>query len=550
MTGKIDQHYFGIFLMNRAPFTTLVVGLVLTSAAGAQMPAVPDLVLRNGHIFTGDKANPWVEAISIRGERIVMAASDAAVIATAGPLTKVIDLHGRMAMPGINDSHDHVGGAAFGVQLHFPPGNGPHGPGPEPSVSELADAVKAAALTAPAGAWIEGAVGETIIRHPKESRQAMDEAAGDHPVIVSSWWGHGAILNSRGLAKLKLTDAVKDPEGGHYDRDASGHLTGLLEEEAGNEVKRGLADEAGVEPSLKAFHAYAQQRLAQGVTTVQVMATNQRLSYLEKTFAQPDDPLRIRIMRFPMALEDARVGEKLGTGEEILSPRVRVAGVKYVLDGTPIEELAYQTKDYADKPEWRGRSDYSVAFIDRQLKLALNGKDQLMLHVVGDAMTHEVMDEMEKLASAETWRPLRVRFEHGDGFTTPERMARAHKLGIIIAQPRPGRPWKALEAAGIPLAYGSDGGMGPWLMFSVMTDLRNPQAISADDALTILTGGSAFAEFQEAKKGQLMPGMLADVAVLSQDVTKHPQAPIPATHSVLTIIGGSVVFQSAELGTP
>ena len=169
--------------MDRFLFTSLVAGLVVASTAGAQMPAVvPDLVLRNGHIFTGDKANPWVEAISIRGERIVMAGGDAAVIATAGTQTKVIDLHGRMAMPGINDSHDHVGGAGFGVQLHFPPGHGPHGPGPEPSVAELADAVKAVVLTAPAGAWIEGVVGETIIRHPKESRQAMDEAAGGHPV--------------------------------------------------------------------------------------------------------------------------------------------------------------------------------------------------------------------------------------------------------------------------------------------------------------------------------------------------------------------------------
>jgi predicted amidohydrolase YtcJ len=546
---KIGCIHSEIPRMDRFLFTSLVATLAFCSTVNAQTSAaVPDIVLRNGHIFTGDKANPWVEAISIRGEHIVLAGSDATVTATAGTQTKVTDLQGRMAMPGINDSHDHVGGAGFGVQLHFPPGHGPHGPGPEPSVAELVEAVKATALTAPQGAWIDGTVGEAVIRHPKETRQALDEAAGDHPVIVSSWWGHGAILNSRGLAKLKLTDAVKDPEGGRFDRDATGHLTGLLEEEAANEVKRGLADEAGVEPSVKAFHNYAQRRLAQGVTTVQVMATNQRLSYLEKTFAQPDDPLRIRIMRFPMALEDARVGEKLGTGEEVLSPRVRVAGVKYVLDGTPIEELAYQTKDYADKPGWRGRPNYPVAFIDQQLTLALNGKDQLMMHIVGDAMTDEVMDEMEKLAPAETWRPLRVRFEHGDGFTTPERMERARKLGIVIAQPRPGRPWKALEAANIPLAYGSDGGMDPWLMFNVMTDPRNPQAIPTDDALSILTSGPAFAEFQETKKGQLSPGMLADVVVLSQDVTKHPAAPIASTHSVLTIIGGSVAFRSEELG--
>jgi predicted amidohydrolase YtcJ len=364
--------------------------------------------------------------------------------------------------------------------------------------------------------------------------------------MVEAWWGHGVFVNANGLAKLGMTDAVKDPEGGHFDRDAAGHLTGLMEEEAGNEIRRRLSDEAGVPASVRAFKAYAQRRLSEGVTSVQIMATNQRLSYLEKTFVDADTPLRVRIMRFPMPQEDKRVGERPGTGEEILSPRVRVAGVKFVLDGTPIEELAYQTKDYADKPGWRGRPNYSVNFIDQQLKLSLSGKDQLMLHIVGDAMTDEVMNEMEKLAPAATWKPLRVRFEHGDGFTTPERMARANKLGIVIAQPRPGRPWKSLSDAEIPLAYGSDVGMSPWLIFDVMTDSKNPQAVSRETALHMMTAGSAYAEFQENRKGTLRAGSLADIVVLSQDVSGPTAAPVMATHSVLTIIGGEIAFQSSE----
>ena len=114
-------------------------------------------------------------------------------------------------------------------------------------------------------------------------------------------------------------------------------------------------------------------------------------------------------------------------------------------------------------------------------------------------------------------------------------------IGIVIAQPRPGRPWKALESAGIPLASGSDNGM-----FSVMTDQQNPQALSQEDALRVLTSGPAFAEFRETKKGTLESGMLADIAVLSQDVARTPAAPLPSTHSVLTIVGGKVVYQSLE----
>ena len=92
--------------------------------------------------------------------------------------------------------------------------------------------------------------------------------------------------------------------------------------------------------------------------------------------------------------------------------------------------------------------------------------------------------------------------------------------------------------------------MAPWLMFSVMTEARNPQHIAVEDALRILTSGPAFAEFQESKKGALRIGMLADVIVLSQDVTTAPPAPLPATHSVLTIVGGQVALRSPELDVP
>ncbi|RXH57383.1 amidohydrolase [Granulicella sibirica] len=521
---------------------SISVVLCLAVTASAQKPASPDLVLCHGHIFTADTTNPWVEAVAIRGDRILAAGADGAVCSTADAHTQVINLEGRMAMPGIDDSHDHVGGALYGIQVPFP--SPPHGQGPDPSIAELAAGVKAAAATDQQNEWIHSVVGPAVIRHPEETKTALNEAGGSHPVMVEAWWGHGVFVNAAGLAKLGIADTITDPEGGRFDRDATGHLTGLMEEEAGNEIRRRLSDEAGVPASVQAFKAYAQRRLAEGVTSVQIMATNQRLSYLERTFVDADTPLRIRIMRFPMAREDERVGEKLKTGEEILSPRVRVAGVKFVLDGTPIEELAYRTKDYADRPGWRGRPDYSVAFIDRQLRIALSGKDQFLFHTAGDAISDEVMDEMEKLAPAATWKPLRVRFEHGDGLDTPERIARAFRLGIVVAQPRPGRPWKSLSEGNIPLAYGSDSGMSPWLIFNVMTDPKNPQAVDRETALRALTIGSSYAEFMENRKGTIKPGALADITVLSQDVSAPTAAPVMATHSVLTIVGGKIAFQS------
>ena len=147
---------------------------------------------------------------------------------------------------------------------------------------------------------------------------------------------------------------------------------------AGDAIWRRLADEAGVNKAVSEFRPYVQERLAGGVTTIQVMATNQRLVNLENTFVQADEPIRLRIMRFPIPAEDALTGDRTRSGEEGLTPLIRIAGVKWVLDGTPIDDqLAFETEDYPGRPGWRGRPNFSVDFIDTQLKLALTGKNQL-----------------------------------------------------------------------------------------------------------------------------------------------------------------------------
>jgi predicted amidohydrolase YtcJ len=520
--------------------TAVAAALLCAATANAQ---APDLILRNGHIFTGDSAHPWVEAVSIQGDRILAVGAAQAIAATADKHTRIIDLQGRMAMPGIGDSHDHVGGAPYGVEARTK-----QPPQADPPLSDLTDAVRDASAKAPAGRWIYASVGVSVIRHPREARKAIDEAGAGHPVILDSWWGHGVILNSQGLARLNIGDSVQDPPGGHFDRDPDGRLTGLAEESAGNAIKLLLSHTyTGIPATVENLRAYAQRQLSEGVTTVQIMGTNETLDDYRQTLVQADTPLRLRLIRFPIPDATGRLNENPGAGEETLTPLVRISGVKWVLDGSPLEELAYLTTDYTDRPGWRGRPNYSREFIDRQLMAALRGKDQLMLHIVGDAMTDEVLDEMEKLAPPEQWRPLRVRVEHGNGFSTPARDERAKKLGIVIAQPRPGQPFRALLDAGIPLAYGSDGGMAPFFMFARMTLPGNPNSLSREQALAILTSGSAFAEFQENRKGRLAPGMLADIAVLSQDVMTAPASALPETRSVLTLVGGKIAYRSAGL---
>lgn len=152
---------------------------------------------------------------------------------------------------------------------------------------------------------------------------------------------------------------------------------------------------------------------------------------------------------------------------------------------------------------------------------------------------------MEALAPDSAWRARRVRFEHANGVVGPL-VARAGRMGVVVAQPRGGAPYRAWRAAGIEVAYGSDMLRNPFLaMRAAATGADHPEeALSREDAVRMLTRGGAYAERAEAEKGALAPGMLADLAVKSQDVFAVPAAALPATRSVLTVVGGVVVYDA------
>lgn len=520
----------------------IVIGLMIppSSVAFGKGRAGPDLILRNGRIFTGDQASPWVEAIAIAGDRIVAVGTDAAVIPTATQRTRIIDLGGRMTIPGINDAHDHVGAVPFGTEaVTKRPAMA------DPTLAEIGEAIAAAARSAPVGGWIVAQAGPKAMANTQLARVTITAAGGEHPVALLAWWGHGVIVNARGLAALRLDDRVTDMPGGHYERDASGKLTGKLEEYAGWAALVRLYTGAGKQATVSYLREYASRRLAEGVTSVQMMAGFQTPAQFVSALSEARIPLRVRAVRFPMpSMRNNGMAEWDGIKSQV-TPLFSISGVKWVLDGTPMEELAYFTKPYRNRPDWFGRPNFSSAHLRAQLQQALTGKQPLLLHVIGDAMTNIVLTEMEKLAPAERWRPLRVRIEHANGLIGPN-LARAKRLGIVIAQPRPTSPIRTWVAAGVPVAYGSDMGFPPFVAFARMTATDNPESVSRAEGLEILTHAGAVAEFAERDKGILKPGMLADLVVLSQDIMSAPTAELPKTRSVLTMVGGRVAYSAPE----
>jgi predicted amidohydrolase YtcJ len=205
--------------------------------------------------------------------------------------------------------------------------------------------------------------------------------------------------------------------------------------------------------------------------------------------------------------------------------------------------------------------------MEDMLRESLRRDDQLMVHIAGDRATETFLAAMEATGGREIWAKRRVRIEHGDG-VLPDLVARARDLGVVVVQnpihftlgdmfvSRFGvdranqlQPFRSLIDAGIPMAIGSDGPPNPYLNIMLASTYgRHPaEAISREQAVVAYTLTSAFAEFAEKDKGSLEPGKLADLAVLSQDIFKVAADDLPKTESVLTMVGGKIVYDAKVL---
>jgi predicted amidohydrolase YtcJ len=501
----------------------------------------PTLILTGGKVFTADTTRSWAEAVAIRGERIAAVGSTAAIRRLAGHRTREIALAGRVVIPGINDAHDHLGDAGLGPEFRTGPS-----PTPDPTASQVMDSLRALAARTPAHTWLRTRIGLRVLTDSSVDRAALDRVAPDHPVMLHGWWGHGTLLNSAALRALGIDDGVVDPFGGWYGRDASGRLTGRLDEYAAWDAQRRLGALQSDSTLVADLRAFADSSLRFGVTSVQDMAGSFPPMQTLRVFRAAHLPIRVRLIRWSIPTATSLNTAEWDTVPRRVSPRVVVDGRKWVIEGTPIEQFALRRASYPGRPGWHGRLSFPLDSVRAMLADALRpGAAQLHLHVVGDSTAGLVLDAMESLAPDSAWRARRVRFEHGGMLSGPD-VVRAARKGIAIGQPRGAAPYRSWRAAGIEVGYGSDMLRNPFvnLMGPVTGAGHADEAVSREEAVRIYTRGSAYLERAEQEKGTLAPGMLADLAVLSQDIFTVRPASLPATRSVLTIVGGEVVYDA------
>lgn len=538
------------------------IALVLTVfALGGCGGQAPDVVLLNGKVFTANPAQPWAEALAIRGARIVAVGDTATVTAQAGRATHRIDLGGRTVVPGLNDAHMHAGPELPTTRL---------GAGDNPTTAELETALASAVATAPPGQLIQGALGEAVWEDGSIARAWLDTRAPRHPVRLRAWHGHGAILNSAALSLAGVDESIGDPEGGHFQRDAAGRLNGRLEEYAVYLVTRRLAlkaDQASAGAASSAFTAVAREAAAYGITSLQLMNIDLPVARTMPALVAARTGLRWRVYRVPMREGGADTADGRPHLPPQPGPGLDARGMKFIFDGTPVERLAFVRAPYADRPRDRGRLNFTP---DRMREFAgwgYGSEDQMAAHAVGDGAIDAYLTALEQSGVAEVWQRKRPRIEHGD-MLSPDLIARAKALGAVLVQnpahltlaaelparlgpdrAREVQPLKSLLAAGVPLALGSDGPLNPFLniMFATLHPVRPSEALTREEAVTAYTRGSAFAEGQDQDKGHLSPGAYADLAVLSADVFTVPPDQLPGVKSVLTLVGGVTVFDGKVL---
>ncbi len=554
--------------MNRLPIRMASWCLFMSLSAQAQSFA--DLVLVNGKIWTVNPSQPVVEAVACLGSKIVAAGSSAEIRKWAGGRTKVIDLGGKLVVPGFNDAHVHLvdGGRHIGsVQLHD-----------VHSQDEFRGRIRDYAANLPAGRWITGGDWDqenwSPARLPEHS--LIDAVAGDHPVFVNRHDGHMVLVNAMVLRMAHITRETPDPPGGTIVRDSRGEPTGILRDAAKELVGNLIPPitDAEIEDGLRAAMREAREN---GVTSVQDVGTTPEYLRVYQKLAHSGE-LTLRISTHQPLSAWHRLGDA-GIAAAFGNALLQAGALKAFADGSLGSSTALFFDPFSDAPDNRGIPNPDM-IPESKMKQNILGADhaglQVAVHAIGDRANATVLRLFEEVENENGPRDRRFRIEHAQHLRAAD-VPRFARLGVIAsmqpyhaiddgnwAEKRIGPErakltyaFRSLLDAGAVLAFGSDWYVAPLQpiggIYAAVTrrtlDGQHPdgwipeQKITVAEAVRAYTWGSAYASFTEKFKGTIAPGMLADLVVLSDDLFTMEPAQIANAKVMMTVFDGQVIYE-------
>ena len=568
---------------------SLAVACAREPASDRSAPEPADLVLRGGKVVTVDPALGEARAIAVAGYRIAAVGDDAEIGAYIGPATEVIELGGRLAVPGFIEGHGHFLSLGRAREiLDFTAAS---------TWAEIVGQVAAAVREAEPGAWIFGrgwhqekwskTPGSSVDGMPVNA--ALNAVSPDHPVYLTHASGHAALANDAALLAAGVDGVTLDPVGGTIVRAQDGQATGLLRENAQSLVEdavrrheRGLGEAALEAAFRRRVRLAGEEALRFGITSFQdAGASFADIDRLRRLEAEGSLPVRLYVMvqgESNLALAERLPGYLMQTeGNDYLTVR----SIKRQLDGALGAHGAWLLAPYADLPGSTGLVLEPVAEVEAAARIALAAGFQVNTHAIGDRANREVLDLYERVwrDAGATGTGLRWRIEHAQHIH-PEDIPRFGQLGVIAAvqgihctSDGPWIParlgntraeitsyrWRDLLDTGARLNNGTDTpveAIDPIASFFASVTRRagtgeafhREQAMTRMEALQSYTLGNAYSAFEENVKGSLTPGKYADIVVLSRDILTIPEDDIPSARVDYTILGGKVRHASPQPG--
>jgi hypothetical protein len=483
-----------------------------------------------------------------------------------GKQTAVIDLQGKLALPGFNDAHLHFtnGGLyLLGIDLR-----------PARDEKEFVRILKDYIYKAPAGEWITGGNWDhenwPSKRHPR--KEMIDPVSAGHPVMIQRLDGHIALANSRALELAGITRDTPDPQGGEIVKDEkSGEPTGILRDTAMDLVDKVIPPltRERRERAIRAAMRHAQEL---GVTSIQDNSSAEDLEIYQEMQRRGELGVRVNAWRGADGWADFK---RIGITAPYGDPFLRLGTVKLFVDGSMGAGTALFFAPYADEPDTAGLPIHTQEELEHLVRDIDAAGLQAAAHAIGDKANAWILEAFAKARAASGRRDARHRVEHAQ-VVRPADMARFRELGVVAsvqpshciddmrwAEKRIGARvgdayrWASLLQEGARLAFGTDWYVEPLdprlgLYAAVTREFPGggpaggwhpAERLGLEKAIELYTLGPAYAEFQETCKGSIEVGKLADMAIMERDLFSIASKEILTTPVAMTILDGKVVFR-------
>jgi predicted amidohydrolase YtcJ len=552
-------------------------------AVGQQQASEADAVYKNGFVYTADGPRSRAQAFAVRDGKFLKIGSNDEMKAVTGPDTRVVDLKGRMVMPGLIDTHIHaMRGALTALGLAFPVTS---------SVEEIKTAVKKyiADKKLKKGDWVEGA--KWSLDYKKLNAKILDEVAPDNPIFLHDWTNHLAWVNSAALKAAKISKDTPDPEDGVIDRDSSGNPTGTLHNKALGLVTASMpppADKVVEERAVWIFNKLNGYGIT-GIITAQL--DPMRLKAYRSLEAK--NKLTVRIQgswdfntRYVTTSLDEQAStfmsrEKRGKN----SPLVNVDGVKIYLDGVPNDAPggAPMIDRYVTAPTFGNVSIDEPTLSTWMLRFDAEGI-KIMAHATGSLSVRHWLNALEAVRRANGKGP-RHHLAHSMliypdeverfNFERSNFVAEVSPYQLWVPDPTANYSWakligrdrfdltftplKTIIDAGAVVAYGSDWDNvpepDPWFALEGMVTRMYPgkpqfgrlnpdERVDVETAIEIFTRNGAMAMETENETGTIEPGKDADFIVVNQNLLEIPPQKIHQTKVLMTVLKGHTVYEA------